>query len=189
MLRTQHLAAWAIAALAPGAWAAGHLCTMPNGVIIRMATSSCPRGAVKSEPDDGRTLPAKQVPIPRTEPPRPVLKTSPVPPPARPAHAPAAVPPAPAPATPGSAVDSAYAICKILKTLAGATTCDVNVNFFSINVIDATIATSARDAQAACQVIAAKTRFAGSPFAGGGWEMRVFHPMGSSTRPIASCTL
>lgn len=102
-----------------------------------------------------------------------------------------APPPTPAPPTApkASAYDSAQAICKILQTVASATTCDVQSGFFSASIIDATIATSPRDEQAACQLIATQTRAPGSAFAGAGWELRMFHPMGSSTRPIASCKL
>ena len=169
----------AVMAAPLGAWAQGVLCTMPSGIVIRLSMSACPRDALKSEPDDGRVLPTRQAPVAQPQAQYPeviaIPKAKPV------------VAPAPA-AKERDIVEESYAICALLK-LAGATTCKVNVNIFSASYLDATIATSPRDAEMTCLTVANKTRQPGSPFIGRGWELRIFSPMGNGTRPMAVCRL
>ena len=182
ILRVRAAVLGAVIALAPSAWAAGQLCTMPNGVIIRMSTANCPRDAVKVVPDDGRELPANQVPIRRPEPERLKVTVTPVAPPPRPRPSP------PAADKKRDLADEASEICVRLRS-AGATTCKLNFNFFSASFIDATVATSPQNARMICLAVADKTRTPGSPFAGHSWELRLFSPLGNGTRPMAACRL
>jgi hypothetical protein len=157
---------------------------MPNGVIIRMATSGCPRGAVAEEPDDGRELPAPQKPIVKKEEPRQDLKITIIPE----TRVAKSQDRTPEPKKERDLISEANAVCVVLRA-AGASTCEVDVNIFSASVIDATMATSPLEARMACLGIANHTRAPGSPFVGRGWELRIFSPMGSGTRPMAACNL
>lgn len=154
--------------LVPFAALAQNKCTMPDGSIIK-THFECPNAALKTEGPDGKITHHKPVEI---KPPRAA------PPPA----APAANQPA------RDIIDESHAICSRLK-IAGATACEVKVNVFSESYIDATVATSPADAQRSCLIIANGTRQPGSPFNGRGWQLKLFSPLGSGTRPIAQCTL
>jgi hypothetical protein len=85
-------------------------------------------------------------------------------------------------------VNEAYGLCALLKAV-GATTCTVEVNVFSASYIDATLPTTPRDAQGVCKHAQTMTRKSGSPFIGRGWQLKLFSPLGSGTRPMAQCTL
>ena len=85
-------------------------------------------------------------------------------------------------------MNEAYALCVLLR-VAGATTCNVEVNVFSASYIDATLPTTPRDAQGVCKNAQTLTRKYGSPFIGRGWQLKLFSPLGAGTRPMAQCTL
>lgn len=162
---------WSIAAIlatmaapALAEWA----CTMPNGVVIHSKLSGCPKDATQA-----RWLGPGQPP----EQPR-----------SQPAQPPAAAPkPAPQPQAP-NLIDMANTVCQRLRA-GGATSCEIDVNVFSPSYIDATLATDPKDAQNVCLIVANWTKQPGSPFAGRGWQLKLFSPMGSGTRPMAQCTL
>ena len=170
-----------LAQLAPAATLAQFKCTMPSGVVIFNRLSPCPADAVKTEPLE-RVPDAVQ----------PQFKGE--------YRAPATLPPAPRamvvprPPTPPEKpkerdiMSEAYGVCALLKTV-GATTCEVEVNVFSASYIDATLPTTPGDAQGVCKQILVMTRAAGSPFIGRGWQLKLFSPLGSGTRPMAQCTL
>ena len=166
--------------------AAQYRCTMPSGAVIYSRLSPCPKDATLSEKIDK---------VPDVIPDQPAR---PRPAPAKPATAPPVVvqtqpprPPAPAPlpqAAPREIVTEAYGICALLR-IAGASTCEVNVNVFSPSYIDATLPTNPHDARMACLTVANQTRQPGSPFVGQGWRLKLFSHMGSGTRPMAECVL
>jgi hypothetical protein len=167
--------------LVPGVVLAQFKCTMPSGVVIFNRLSPCPADAVKAEP-------LERVP----DSVQPQFKGE--------YRAPAPLPPAPraiasprpsvAPEKPKERdiVSEAYGVCGLLKAV-GATTCTVEVNVFSASYIDATLPTTPRDAQGVCQQILVMSRAPGSPFIGRGWQLKLFSPLGSGTRPMAQCTL
>lgn len=164
-------------------------CTMPNGAVIFNRLSTCPKDAIKAETLD-------RVPD-NVQPQFKGAYREPVPlPPAGPAidmptsrPAPSIAIPAPAsPAATRNIVDDAYGICALLKAV-GATTCKVEVNVFSASFIDATLPTTPNDAQKVCNMTATLTHKPDSPFIGRGWQLKLFSPIGSGTRPMAQCTL
>lgn len=162
----------AIAGPAVAEWA----CTMPNGVVIHSKLSGCPKDATQT-----RWLGSGQPP----EQPR----SQPIQQPAAAAPKPAPKPPTPAP-QPGAPdlIDMANTVCQRLRAV-GATSCEIDVNVFSPSYIDATLPTNPKDAQNVCLIVANWTKQPGSPFAGRGWQLKLFSPMGSGTRPMAQCTL
>lgn len=177
MVHTKALALCALAAFAPGVWAEGLLCTMPNGVTISQRTGDCPRDAVRVVTLEGKVIRTEALP-PKWPASRPVQQPRP-----------AAKPSAPAAAKERDIAQEAYTICTMLKAI-GATTCEVKVNVFSSSFIEATLPTTPRDAKGVCQKMVEITRQRpGSPFIGRGWELRMFSPLGSGTRPMAVCTL
>jgi len=172
---------------APCAALAGWSCTMPNGAVVFRQLSPCPADAIHAEPSDS----AKPNPVTRFKhPPAEALTIGPaLPAPAPPFARPIATPAPPAaPAKERDLINEANAICVLLK-IKGASTCHIDVNLFSPSLIDATLAATARQAQWVCLGIANKTRQPGSPFVGRGWQLNLFSPYGSGTRPLASCRL
>lgn len=153
-------------------------CTMPNGRVIEQQLSDqCPQGAVKSETFEGKPAPIVTTPIQRPVSPQPL--------------APATVQKPSSPKREStSAVELAYGLCGLLKQTGAATSCEVDVNVFSLSFIDATVLDSPRSARQACLKFSESFRSGGSaPFReGAGWEMRLFSPY-SGNRPIASCRL
>ena len=161
--------------LTPGITFAQFKCTMPGGAVVFSRLSPCPADAVKAEslervPDSVKPqfkgeyrAPAPLVGAPSA----PVEQKTP---------------------TERDIVNEAYAICVLLK-LVGASTCEVEVNVFSPSFIDATIPGSVENARAVCLEVTKKTREKGSPFIGRGWQLKLFSPLGSGTRPMAQCTL
>ena len=158
--------------LAPLPVLAQFKCTMPNGVVVVSRLSPCPADAVKSVGPDGAVTYGK----PHEYKP---------PPPSKPFVAEARPPEKP---RERDIVSEAHGICLLLKSL-GATTCDVNVNVFTASFIDATVATTPRDAQKSCEEVSKFTHQPDSPFIGRGWQLKIFSPLGSGTRPIAVCAL
>lgn len=148
-------------------------CTMPNGVVIHSKLSGCPKDATQAR-WLGQGQPPEQPPQPAAQ--RPTAAPKPAP-----------QPTAPKPAAP-DLIDMANTVCQRLRA-GGATSCEINVNVFSPSYIDATLATDPKDAQNVCLVVANWTRQPGSPFGGRGWQLKLFSPMGSGTRPMAQCTL
>lgn len=172
--------------LLPMSAVAQYRCTMPSGSVIYSHLSPCPKDATLAEkidrvPDVIPTQPAR----PRPAPEKPAIAPPVV------VQTPPPKPPAPAPipqAAPREIVTEAYGICALLR-MAGATTCEVNVNVFSPSYIDATLPTNPRDAMMTCLTVANQTRQPGSPFVGRGWRLKLFSPMGSGARPMAECIL
>lgn len=169
--------------------AAQFTCTMPNGVVVVSKLSPCPADAVKAVASDGTVIfDRPQTKKPRTPPPVSVPLTQQQLRFQEPKATTAPTQPAAAKPTDRNIVDEAYAICVLLKTV-GATTCDVNVKVLSQSNIDATLATTPQDATGVCQKVAELTHQRDSPFIGRGWELKIFSPLGSGTRPMASCRL
>lgn len=173
--------------LAPAATLAQFKCTMPSGVVIFHRLSNCPADAVKVEPLE--RVPDSVQPQFKGE-----YRAPPQPTPARPSLPwPAAAKPTRPPVAAvkpkeRDIIDEAYGVCTLLK-IVGATTCTVEVNVFSASYIDATLPTTPMDAQGVCRHMLTMTRAPGSPFIGRGWQLKLFSPMGSGTRPMAQCTL
>ena len=167
--------------LVPGAVLAQFKCTMPSGVVIFNRLSPCPADAVRAEPLE--RVPDAVQPQFKGEYRAPV----PLPPAPRAIAAPR---PSAAPEKPKERdiVNEAYGVCALLKVV-GATTCEVEVNVFSASYIDATLPTTPGDAQGVCKHVLTMTRAPGSPFIGRGWQLKLFSPLGSGTRPMAQCTL
>jgi hypothetical protein len=167
--------------LVPGVVLAQFKCTMPSGVVIFNRLSPCPADAVKTEPLE-RVPDAVQpqfkgeyrAPVPLSPAPRAQV----MPPPTAPVGK----------STEPDIINHAYALCTLLRVV-GATTCTVEVNVFSASYIDATLPTTPRDAQGVCKHAQTMTRKSGSPFIGRGWQLKLFSPLGSGTRPMAQCTL
>lgn len=151
-------------------------CTMPNGVVItQQLSSSCPLGAVKGQTLDGKPV-ALSVPPTKDKPAMVTQTQQPIPKPASP-------PPAP--------IDHSYEYAKAICTLlegAGATTCEVNSNIFSTSTIEATLATSPKDASQSCRFIASTMRSKTNAFQSKNWKILIFSPF-SGNRPIAACEL
>jgi hypothetical protein len=86
--------------------------------------------------------------------------------------------------------DQAQALCTVLRSV-GATTCDVETSWFKESVIDATLPTSPADARAVCDQVklAVRSRFHAIRDSTKGWRLQIYHPMGSGTRPMASCPI
>ncbi|ABM37574.1 hypothetical protein [Polaromonas naphthalenivorans] len=151
-------------------------CTMPNGVVItQQLSSSCPVGAIKGQTLDGKPVallvpPAKEI--------TPTVSRAP-PPAAKPVQA--------SPPPKDRSYEYAKAICTLLEG-AGATTCDVNSNIFSTSTIEATLATSPRDAAQSCRFIASTMRSKTDAFQSKNWKILIFSPF-SGNRPIAACEL
>lgn len=153
-------------------------CTMPNGkVITQQLSASCPQGAVKGETMDGRPieLPRIAPPVAPVKPPAPVAAAVPAP---RPAAPPVAQP---------TTYDYAQVICKILES-AGATTCEIKSNVFTESTIEATLATSPRDASASCNLVTSTVRSKTDVFKSASWKLLIFSPF-SGNRPIAACRI
>ena len=146
-------------------------CTMPDGSIVK-TNWDCPSAALKTEGPDGKITHHKPIEV---KPPRPAPLVAA---PAIPANKPPE----------GNVFEDAQVICVMLRAI-GATTCDVNINVFSASYIDATVATTARDAQGVCKKMAEFTHKPDSTFMGRGWQLKLFSPLGSGTRPIAQCAL
>lgn len=167
--------------LLPVAALAQFKCTMPSGVVIFSHLSACPADAVKSEP-------IEQVPD-SVQPQFKGVYREPPPVPARPPAPLPAPPPVPArPAVERNVATEAQQICARLMA-GGATSCEIDLNIFSPSVIDVTWPTTPREAQMICLTVANMTRQPGSPFVGRGWQLKLFSPIGSGTRPMAQCTL
>jgi hypothetical protein len=169
-----------LALLAPAAAPAQFKCTMPSGVVTFNRLSPCPADAVKAEPLE--RVPDAVQPQFKGE----YRASAPLPPAPRAQAAPR--PTAPAQPKERDIVSEAYGVCGLLKAV-GATTCTVEVNVFSASYIDATLPTTPRDAQGVCRKILVMSRAPGSPFIGRGWQLKLFSPLGSGTRPMAQCTL
>ena len=161
---------------APLAAAAQIKCTMPNGVVsIFKLADKCPDGAVKSEKNGViENIRPKPKEIYR-QPTLPPIRTE------------SKAPPSEAPKDALDILNEANGICAKLR-LGGATTCEIDLNIFSASVIDVTLATNPTDALMTCLLVANQTRRPNSPFAGRGWQMKIFSPYGNS-RPIAACSL
>jgi hypothetical protein len=150
-------------------------CTMPNGIVItQQLSSSCPVGAIKGQTLDGKPV-ALSMPAEKKK--TPVVSQTP-----------SATQPAtkPAPVT-DNTYDSARAICKLME-IAGATTCEIKSNIFSTSTIEATLATSPRDASQSCRLIATTMRGQTKSFESKDWKLLIFSPF-SGNRPIAACEL
>ena len=167
--------AWATAitlAILTGNALAEWSCTMPNGVVIYSKLSTCPKDATQTRwigqgqaPEQPRSIPTQQPPAAP-----------------KPAQQQPKQPPAP------DLIDMANTVCQRLRTV-GATSCQISVNVFSASFIDATLPTDPKDAKNVCLIVANWTKQPGSPFAGRGWQLKLFSPMGAGTRPMAQCTL
>lgn len=141
---------------------AQYKCTRPSGVVIFYRLSACPADALQS-------VSIGQVPDSVRPEFEGTYREPPASEPARPAQARPA-PPQAATTIPveRDIVKEANAICALLK-IGGATACEIDVNIFVANVIDATVATTPHDAQKSHLIIANMTRQPGSPFVGRGW--------------------
>ena len=166
-----------------GASSAQVRCTMPNGRVIEQQLSAvCPVGAVSGETFDGRPVEVQKKPEPK---PKPVK----APPPAPQAVAPKPPPPAPVQHA-QTEFDQAYLLCAVLRST-GATTCEVNTSMFQTHVIDITLSAWPGQAVRVCDEVklAVRSHFQEIRRSSRGWELKIYHPMGDGSRPMAVCRI
>ena len=153
----------ALATITP-ATSAQLLCTMPNGIIIKRNIGDCPADATLVRKQTGEVV--------REAPP----KQSPQAPPKQAQQA------APAQRT---AYDVAQLACQAMRT-SGATECTIDSSVFTTSYVNATLATTPRNATYTCKDLARAMRKGSQEFASRAWEVRIYSPF-SGTRPIAAC--
>lgn len=195
------IATCALLAGASGAFAQVK-CTMPNGKTITLQSAPrCPADATKAETIDGKPLPKpSQTPeglqvleqqrlgkeaIEKKQMDRDMAAMD-----ARLEEwkAEAKAKKAAEAASQMSAVDAAYAICKMARTAPSVTQCDVEVNFLSNNNISLVQTSTPNIAQANCRDLSSAARKLSREYSDGRWEVLIYSPF-SGKRPIARCAI